>query len=632
MIVSRTTRSLVAVLCVLAGVLPLVQADDTGKKAAHEKAIAKKRPAPVKKAVQLKPETAAKEAGPTVAHIRVSGPVLSSPPGYSLFAGQTQGLTLREWVQRLAKARNDERVKAVLLEIDTPLMNWAQAQELADAIGRLNKVKPVYAHVTAGGALPYLVGSSAREVAMEPTGTLMIVGLGAELMYFKGALDWLGISAQMIQVGRYKGAAEPFTRTQPSAEFRGQYDKVLDDLYLQLCEQIARQRRLTVPHVKQAIDEGPLDAKQAAEYRLVDRLVPKSQWQEYALKKVTAKDRSAQLVANYAAKKREEVDFSNPFAVFSMMMGGRKKTRAKDPTIAVIYAHGMIMGGKSGEGMLGSRYVGSKTMEQCFAEAEKDDNVKAVIFRINSPGGSALASELIYQAARKCARSKPVIVSIAGLGASGGYYIALGGQKVLADPASLVGSIGVVSGKLAMTGLYEKIGLSTFTMTRGQNAGLFLSRRWTEAEQAKMRRLAQRVYNTFTSRVKGSRGKRIKKIEDVAQGRIFTARQAAGNGLIDEVGGFREAVAAACSAAKIKSAHFLTLPRPKTLFDVLYGGAGAAMPTGADALGPLGSALPAVLSARSPSTAGPVYLLELGRLLQTERVLTAMPHYVSIQP
>ena len=652
MTISRSIRNPAVLLCVFAVLAAPLGADETkpatnspdkpkaGKPAppaTAAKAEPPKRQPPVKQAVQLKPEAAEKQAAPRVAHIRLEGIVLSSPPDFSWFGDQAPGMTLREWVQRLAKARNDENVRAVALEVDMALMNWAQAQELADAVGRLNAVKPVYAHVTSGGALSYLVASAARETTMEPAGTLMLVGLGAELMFFKGTLNWLGIDAQMIQIGRYKGAAEPYTRTGPTPEMKGEYDKLLDDLYDQLCQQIARQRRLTVPHVRNAIDEGPLDAPQAKDFRLVDRLVPKSEWREYVAGKVAHDQRakSAVLLPDYARKKRKEMDLSNPFAVFSLMMGGRGEEKTQDPTVAIVHADGMIVPGKSGQGIFGTRMVGSATMTECFEQVARDDNVKAVIFRIDSPGGSALASELILQAARKCAAKKPVIVSIAGLGASGGYYIALGGQKVLADPAALVGSIGVVAGKLALSGLYDKIGISTCEITRGRNAGLFLSRRWGEREEAKVRAMAARTYDTFVSRVKESRGKRIKDVGAVAQGRIFTARQAAKNGLIDEIGGLREAVAAAQSAAKLKSSHFLLLPRPQTLLDMLYGGGVSAPPAPAaatDLLERFRMMSPGLLSAPSQEMAGAAYLLELGRMLSAEHVLAAMPCHVSVRP
>jgi protease-4 len=591
---------------------------------------------PVKQKVELTGEAAEKQAEGRIAHIRLSGAVLSSPPDFSFFAGESQGMTLRDWVQRLAKARNDERVGAVALEIDSPEMDWAQGQELADAVQRLGEAKPVYAHIIDGGAVPYLVGSAAKDLAMEPSGELRITGLGAEMMFYKGTLDWLGIRAQMVQVGKYKGASEPFMRTAPSEEWKGEFDKMLDDLYAQLCEQIASQRKLTVPHVKQAIDEGPHDGRAAKEFRLVDRLACRADWQQYVQTHVAEarKQKAAEWVADYEAKKPRQVDFSNPLALFGMMMGGRPQEATKEPTIAIIHADGVIVPGKSGEGFLGERFVGDKTMAECFQQAAKDDKVKAVIFRINSPGGSALASELIYQSAKACAARKPVIVSIEGMAASGGYYIAMAGQKILADPAAITGSIGVISGKMAIQGLLDKVGITTYEVTRGRNAGLWMSRPWDQREEAVIRRMATRTYDTFVSRVKDARAGKIKDVDAVAQGRIFTARQALQNGMVDQIGGLREAIIATQSAAKIDHSYILVLPRPKTLMDMLYGGESsqATLEGRFGSLARAAQTTPPLLAAGPRKQAGLAYLLTLARLLARESTLTALPCYVTVRP
>jgi protease-4 len=327
------------------------------------------------------------------------------------------------------------------------------------------------------------------------------------------------------------------------------------------------------------------------------------------------------------------MDFSNPFAMMRLMFGGPPKLAAREPTVAIIHANGMIVGGKSGQGLFGTRLAGAQTLAKCFKQVGEDDKVKAVILRINSPGGSALASELIYQAARKCARRKPVIASISQVGGSGGYYIALGGQKILADPAAITGSIGVLSGKLAMRGLLGKLGITTYEIARGRNASLWSSsREWTARELGVVRKLAQRTYDVFVSRVKASRGKRIKELDAVTQGRIFTARQAAANGLIDSLGGLREAIAAAQSAAKIKSSYIIVLPRPRTLADMFYGGSETAFPDAASPLRQWTRGDASLLPIGGRRAAGIGYLLNLARLLEAETALAAMPHYLSVQP
>ncbi len=562
----------------------------------------------------------AKQAKLQVAHMRLGGTVLNSPPGFSLFAGSS-AMTLRDWLQRLAQARNDQAVHAVALELDGPSLSWAQAQELADAIKRLDEVKPVYAFLTEGGASDYLIASAAREIAMEPMGSLMITGLAAELTFFRGTMNLLGIQPQFIQIGRFKGAAEPFDRSEPSEELTGEYNKILDDLFDQLVGQIARQRRLKFDQARKAVDAGPFTTKGALEHKLVDRSITRQKWQAELSKKAAGK--ACQWTGDYGKKEATKIDFSNPFALLGALT--RVKTdEIREPTVAIVNCEGMIVDGQSGEGLLGGAMAGSKTLVKCFDEIASDDRIKAVVFRIDSPGGSALASEMIYQAVKACAAKKPVIASIAQTGASGGYYVALGAKTIYADPCGLVGSIGVVSGKLAIKGLMNKIGITTTEITRGANAGLRTSRPWTEREVEIMRKMAQEIYDVFTSRVTESRGKKVPHVEDVAQGRIFTARQGKTHGLVDELGGLREAILAAQAAANIGSSHFIVLPRPRSLMDMLSEGE-----TSMDAHASAELALLRHLASGQQNLA---YMVNLARLLGREHVLAVVPHHAMIRP
>ncbi len=561
-------------------------------------------------------------AGPVrVAQIRMTGPVLKRPPDFNFMGGSGTYMTLKDWLKRLAKARNDKDVHAVVLEVDSLVVDWAQAQELADAVRRLDKVKPVYTHIVAGGAGQYLIASAGREVHMEPAGELWTIGVGVEMAFFRGTLDKLGITPQMIQIGKYKGASEPVERTGPSKELQGEYKKIIDDLYEQMVEQIANQRKLKVFAVTHAIDEAPLGAKAALEAKFVDRLTHRADFRQTIEKRLDRRKRKTEWVSEYGKKQPPKMDLSNPFAVFSMMLK-KPSTELKEPTIAIVHAEGMIITGESGQSFFGQRYVGDKTIVEVFDRCRTEDNIKAVILRISSPGGSALASEMMYQAIRRCAEKKPVIVSVSNMAASGGYYIACAGDRIIADPAALVGSIGVVSGKLAVEGLMDKIGVSTFTMKRGRNANLFSSRKWNERELKVMRRHAQRWYNTFTDRVKEGRKGKIESIEEVAQGRIFTGRLGVNNGLVDQVGGLQDAVAAAQKAAKLESSYFEVLPRPKTMYDLLAGG-------------PSASALEMDISTRAAAklarkVEGLAYLLGLADVMQQERVLMALPYAVTI--
>jgi len=584
--------------------------------------LAEKPDSPPKKAPTTG-KAKASENRKRIGHVRLSGAVVNAPAGLSLFSFSESSTTLRDWMHRLAAIRKNERISAVALEVGSVSLTWAHAQELSEAIARLNEVKPVHAHLTSTGTAAYLVASAAKTVSIEPAGMISIAGLAAELTFFRGMLDWLGIEPQFIQIGRYKGASEPFSRTEPSKELLGEYNKILDDLYDQLVAQIARQRKQKPAAVREAIDQGPFTAAAADRLKLVDKLESRFDWQARLTASLGDKTAPAVWIADFGKKKAKALDLSNPFALMSLLLRGSGKKKVTDPTIAIVHADGAIMSGKSRQGFFGLNIVGSKTLVECFDEIAEDDRIKAVVFRINSPGGSALASELILQAVRRCAKKKPVITSIAQVGASGGYYIALGGSKILGDACGLTGSIGVISGKLPLSGPMGKIGISTHAITRGKNAGLMLSRPWTDREKDVMRKMAREIYSLFTKRVKESRGKRIPDIEKVAQGRIFTARQAKAAGLIDEIGGLREAVMLAKDQAKLTDCHFITLPTPPSLMDMLGGGMGIrAMLT---------DRAREYLSRLTKDSAGVSYVLTLTELLQQERVLTAMPHHVTIR-
>ncbi len=559
-----------------------------------------------------------------IAQMTLSGVVHDSPPNVSLFGSDSTQMSLRDWLQRLAKARNDENIHAVALEIDFPQMSWAQASELADAVKRLDQVKPVHAHLVSARASDYLVASAARDVSLEPAGELMLVGLGAELTFLGETMEWIGIQPQMIQIGDYKGAAEPVTRSEPSEQLKGEYNKLLDGLYQQMVGQIARQRDLEAAAVRKAIDQGPLLGQEALKHKLVDQLVTRLTWREKVEKHLDTQDALPSWKEGFGKKEPQGLDLSNPFELLAMLTRGPSEPRTKDPTIAIIHADGMIVMGTSGESMFGGKHVGHKTLTEAFEQVRKDENIKAVIFRIDSPGGSALASELIYQAVEACSQKKPVIASVGSMAASGGYYVAMGADYILADPGAVVGSIGVVTGKLATKELLGKLKMHTWEITRGANAGLGFSRPWTAQELAKVKKHAQSVYDLFIKRVKQGRGEKIAKLTSVAGGRIFTAAQGRKLGMIDAMGGLREAVMVAQEWAGVERSHFIELPRPKTLADILSGSMGTRAPR---PVGPESILLQRILQ----SNPGAAYWLDMMQLVETQRYLTALPYHLEIR-
>jgi len=565
----------------------------------------------------------------SIAHMRLAGSVPDSPPEVNLFGDVGGRRTLRDWLARLDQARDDAKVLAVALEIDRAALPWAQAQEFADAVRRLNEVKPVYVFFSTGGIGTYTVAAAGRDIAMEPAGTLDIRGLAGEMMYFRGTLDLLGVKPQMIQIGKFKGAAEPMANKEPTPEFQAELEKIFDDLYDQMVTQIADARTLKADAVKSAIDEGPFTGKEALAVKFVDRLLTRSAWREHVSQSLAAPEGAVVWRQDYGLKTGKAPDMSNPFALLSSLMQERGET-IKSPTVAIIHADGMIVDGASGSGLLGEKMVGARTMVRTINESAADTRIKAIVLRIDSPGGSAMASELIHQAVRDAAAKKPVVVSVAGMAASGGYYIAVGGPTIYADSTALVGSIGVVTGKLATTETFEKIGISTHTITRGKNAGLDLSRPWTEAEAAVVTKHAQTTYDLFVQRVTDGRGEKIAKVDDIAQGRIFTARQAMDNGMIDHIGGLHEAIADARKQAGLETSNLISLPKPKTFADLLFNADDEEMSAPLKSLAPLNLSAESVLVQELLKHRGAAYLLNLAATMRHQAMLTAMPYYVQL--
>jgi protease-4 len=323
------------------------------------------------------------------------------------------------------------------------------------------------------------------------------------------------------------------------------------------------------------------------------------------------------------------MDLTSPFAIFSLL--GKKPAIFNKTAVAIVYADGVIIdGGGSGIGsMFDSESIGSDTIREAMRTIAKDDSIKAVVIRINSPGGSALASEAMWQAVRRVAKDKPVIISIGNMAASGGYYLACAGDRIFADPSAIVGSIGVVGGKFVMKDLFDKLGITTATFTRGKNADLFgTDTEFTDRQRKMVKSWMTETYDQFTARVMTTRAGKIKKIEDVAQGRVFIAEQAKDLGMVDEIGGADKAIAYAAQQAHLKPEGYEVrmVPAAKTLLDLIGG-------TGLSAESPIEPKIQlaedSVLKAMPKEIRSMIgEQLEILRLLQARPVVLAAPFAV----
>ena len=515
-------------------------------------------------------------AEPKIAHFRLSGPLAEAPSQFGMFNfGGEPALSLKTLLERFRKARTDDSVKAIMLTLDAPTMGWAQVQELRDAINRFRAVdKDVYCHVESMDTKLYYLASSASHLAVVPTGDVFLTGLYSEMLYYKGLLDKLNCRMDMEHIGEYKGAAEPFTRTGPSDEAKEMQNWLLDSLYGQIVKGIAESRRLSEDRVREIIDDGPYTAEGAKAAGLIDAVEHRQRFVDGMRERYGGR---IEIARNYGKGKGPEIDFSSPFGLFKffseVMQGATAQTK---DAIAVIYAEGIIVTGRSQQALFGGTVLGSTTMRAVLEKAGRDPSIKAVVMRIDSPGGSAIASEIIHDAASRLARKKPLIVSMGNVAGSGGYYIAAGAHTIFAEPSTITGSIGVVGGKLVTNGVWSLFGLTSYEYTRGRNADLLNTNRpFTDDQRKHIRDWMTSIYTTFTKRVSDGRGERLKApIEKIARGRVFTGEQAVENGLVDRLGGLDDAIQFAAREARIVDYDVRVLPKPKTLLDLLMQGFG----------------------------------------------------------
>jgi protease-4 len=522
------------------------------------------------------PARAADEPKTTnVAQIRLNGSLSEEPATSDIFNVSHENF--RAKLARIKKARDDKDVKALFLQLDGLQIGFAKVDELRKAIADFRATgKKAYAFLETGMGKDYLVALACDEVVMPDGGFLLLVGMQAEVTFYKDMFDKIGLKADVIKRGAYKGAVEPFTRTSLSKENREQLEGVIDDYYANgYIDTIVKSRpekKWTPDAVRKLIDEGPFTSRMALKKGLIDRVAYIDELSDVAKKALDVE--KVTVVKDYGQKKSDDIDLSNPFALLKLLAPVKMSGSTK-PKIALIYAVGPIMTGKSGEGLFGGSTVGSTTMVEAIRKAEQDKTVKAIVLRVDSPGGSGLASDLIWAELKKS--KKPVIASMGDVAASGGYYICMSAQKIYADPGTLTGSIGVFGMKLVMGGLEDKIGLKTETITRGTNAGIFSTTTpFSESERKAMDALIGEFYDEFLDKALEGRLKAGQKmtrgqLEKLAGGHIWTGRQAKANGLIDELGTLEDAIAAAKEASGNKGVEMelLILPRSKTFMENL---------------------------------------------------------------
>jgi protease-4 len=578
------------------------------------------------------PSASAAAVKPVLVDLTLKGD-LSEDPAPVGFDGQPVTENLKGLLDTLAKARDDGNVKGLVLRIRDVSLGWGKSHELRQALKDFRSSgKKAVAVLEMAGNADYLVATAADEIVMPESGWLMLKGLAAEVTFYKKLFDKLGVTAETIQVGEYKGAGEPYSRTEMSPAFREELTAVLNDRYALMVEAIAARQGITAEDARRLLDGGPYTPDAARKVGLVNRVAYADQIESEVAKGLGLKD--FKLETRYGKKPREAVDVSGIAGLMKMMqmLSGEsaRKAPSKGPKVALIYASGMIQTGRSTPAsLLGGAVLGSDTVVKHLRQAADDPTVKAIVLRVDSPGGSALASDLIWRQVSRV--GKPIVASLSDVAASGGYYISMGCDKIFAEPGTLTGSIGVISVKLAMGGLLDKVGVTTDTVTVGRNARFdSVVAPWGDSERAAMRRLSQEVYRQFVGKAAKGRKMPFSDLEKKAGGRVYTGRQAKKEGLVDELGTLSDAIAEAKSLAGLgrdEAAELLVLPKPQSVLESLVApledrdrDASAALAASA-----LGAALPEALREPLARVGG------LVRLLAAEPVVLLAPFELRIR-
>jgi len=509
------------------------------------------------------------------AYIRIDGLLPETLPPVYLFEARID--TLYDVLQRIEQAGDDASVQGLLLDVGPLQAGLAKVQELRSSLLKFRgKGKEVVCFLEGADNLTYYLATAADRVVMIASGSLMLTGLRAEVLFFRGLMDKLGVEADLIQIGPYKGAAEPFTRSESSAAFRESLGSLLDDYYRQLCEDIGRARGIDAQLVMKLIDNGPYSAREAKKAGLVDELM----FRDELLQSLNRKSKGELVLEeSYGKKKPQKAALPAVGELLKRFMLGvapQRTAASPDPCIAVIYAVGPIIQGGDEDSLMGEGVIASLRIVSWIRRAANRDNVRAIVLRIESPGGSAVASDAIWREIRLADQVKPVIVSLSDVAGSGGYYIASAGRIILADPGTITGSIGVVGGKFVLSGLYEKLGLNVDVFQRGKHAGLLSSaQRFSESERSRLRELLEHTYETFLKRVAEARGLPVAQIEQFSEGRPWTGAQAKENLLVDRLGGLEDAIEVAKVEAGMEPdapVSVVRWPEARSLFEILLWG------------------------------------------------------------
>jgi protease-4 len=532
--------------------------------------------------------------------LKIGGDLQEMEPGGVIGQFFEAPPTVRSLVDALRKAKVDRRISSVVIRPAGAAALWGKVQEIRDAITDFRgSGKPIIAYLEYGGEQEFYLASACEKVFLMPSASLDLTGIASYELFLRGTLDKIGAYPDTLHIGQYKTASNTFTERTFTPAHREMAQSLNADLYEQLIRGLADGRHKSETEIRALVDHGPFLPEDAIRAGLVDDVAYEDELDD----KVK--------LASGTTKFLTEADYRRVSPISLGLNRG--------PRIAVIYATGMIASGQSSYDSPSGQVLGSDTMADYIRKARADSSIKAIVLRVDSPGGSALASDVIWREVMLTRGVKPVIASMSDVAASGGYYIAMPAHVIVAEPATLTGSIGVVMLKFVIDGTLKKLGMNVEGVTNGKYAGLYSPvRAFTPEERAKVQEQMQATYDTFVEKAADGRNTTPERIDKVGQGRVWTGRQAKEIGLVDELGGLERALAVAKQRARLppdSEVEVVVYPGRKSIYEIVKNPFGSSEST---------SALGAMLGFRDPR--GLQLLTAPLRLFRRGEPLAIMPN------
>ncbi len=498
--------------------------------------------------------------------IKLSGEIQEKAPRDFLMSmfGRGPSLSMDDIWMNIKKAKVDSRIKSLVLRLGYIQSDWAKINEIRESVLDFRKSgKNAYAYIDESmeSDKQYYLATACDRIVLHPLGSLVVNGIGGYIPFFKKTMDKLGIEAEVEHVEEYKTAYNMFTEEGFTPAHKRMMKSLYESLYSYYIKVLAEAREKSEEEIRALIDHGFYQGEKALEAGLVDDLLFEDEFEDLLKEK---------------EKKLSKITFGQYLKIKPSSLGLNKGKK-----ISLIYGMGPI---HTGEGFYQS--MGSSTVARWIKKARKDKSIAAVIFRVDSPGGSAVASDVIWREVALTKKEKPFIVSMSGMAGSGGYWISMAAHKIVAQPQTLTGSIGVISGKFNMVKLYEKLGITADKLTYGKRADLYSTfRRLTQEERDFLKKEILWIYDQFLTKVAEGRNLSKKEVDKIGKGRVWTGIQAKELGLVDEIGGLSRALELAKELAGIptdEEVRLIVLPKKVSFFEVFFGKRQAGINLGLD--------------------------------------------------